>query len=246
MAANLPPNDGLKRSLGRALEQQRGRRRKPKTTARAPRLENPSKVMVDQLVTPEARKQGDYRVVDFKLDNGKEGADRKEKAKSIRVVRNVGGSAIERWYAKGGLDERQMQAVLFYQNAHRTAFGSEPRVTANYSPVIIRGLRSSVELYAGSVMAAKESLRLLDSEVFFREPVDHFQVWQNVVIFDKPAGVAAACAGFVVKKSAEAAAKVIVGGIAHKIANIVIDQSRRDFGDLILDLDAPRKPRVRP
>jgi hypothetical protein len=218
------------------------KRSKAKAARRSVLAQAADQMMVNQLVSPEAQTHGDYRAVDFKVeDTGKRD---KSKEKSIRLVRNVGGSPIERWHSRGALDERQMAAILFYQDAWHRVIG-EPRVVANWSAVIVRQAAGAVELYAGSQIAAKEALRLLDQEVFFREPVDHFQVWQNVVIFDEPAGVAGSRVGFVVKKSAEAAARVIVGSMAHKIADIVIDQSKRDFGDLILDLDAPRRPRNR-
>jgi hypothetical protein len=195
--------------------------------------------MVNQLVSPEAQAKGDYRPVDFKLQEVTEGGKRVEK--TIRVVRNMGGSPIERWHRSGAFDERQVAAILFYQQAWHMHIG-EPRTVANWSAVIVRAAVGAIEIYAGSRLAAKESLRLLDQEVFFREPVDHFHVWQNVVIWDEPAGVAGSRVGFLSTKQSEAAARLIVGSMAHKIADIVIDQSRRDFGDLLLDLDAPRRP----
>ena len=246
-------SDALRRGLERALEATKAKRDKSAAAAKAkgggskkpkqPKQQQGSdRMMVNQTVGKDTQKHGDYRAVGFKLQEVTEGGKRVEK--TIRVVRNYGGSPIERWHAKNALDERQMAAILFYQNAWRMWIG-EPRVVANWSAVIVRQAHGAVEIYAGTRMAAKESLRLLDQEVFFREPVDHFQVWQNVVIFDEPAGVAGGRVGFMVKKSAEAAARIIVGSMAHKIADIVIDQSRRDFGDLLLDLDAPRRPRRR-
>jgi hypothetical protein len=93
-------------------------------------------------------------------------------------------------------------------------------------------------------MRAKEALRLLDQEVFFRIPIEHFEVWQNVVIWDEPAGVAGGRIGFC-HKPAEAAALLIVGLVASMIADIVITETPRDWGELLLDLDAPRRPKSR-
>jgi hypothetical protein len=218
----------------------REKRSKARNARKTALIEAAERTMVNQLVTPEAQAKGAYHVVDFKLTEGAEDAGRKKEAKSIRVVRNLGGTPVERWHHRGALDERQMAAILFYQEAWHRMIG-EPRVVANWSAVIVRQAVGAVELYAGSQLAAKESLRLLDQEVFFREPVEWFHVWQNVVIFDEPAGVAGSRAGYIVKKSAEAVAREIVRNLAMKIADIVIDQSRRDFGDLLVDLDAPRK-----
>lgn len=195
--------------------------------------------MVDQLVTSEAKRHGDYRAVDFKIEDT--GNRDKAKEKSIRVVRNLGTTQVERWHAKHIFDERQMAAILFYQDAHRKVFGSGPSVTASYSPVILRGLRESVELWAGSKIAAREILRLLDQEVFLRD-FDRFCVWQNVVIFDQAAGIAGGLLGYRSAKQAEAVAREVVKMLACQVADIVIDSSRKDFGDLLLDIDAPRKP----
>lgn len=213
-----------------------GAKKGPSKSAMAQALD---RSMVNQLVSPEAQAKGDYRPVDFKLEEVVEGGKKVER--TIRVVRNLGCSPIERWHRSGAFDERQIAAILFYQQAWHTHIG-EPRVVANWSAVIVRAAIGAIEIYAGSRLAAKESLRLLDQEVFFREPVDHFHVWQNVVIWDEPAGVAGSRVGFLSTKQSEAAARLIVGGMAHKIADIVIDQSRKDFGDLLLDLDAARRP----
>lgn len=246
----------LKNSLARAKAEIATRKRstakdakaskgKDRRKSRPPRrrkanddLSPAERLMVDQLVTGEAQGHGNYRPIDFKLQEVTEGGKRKEK--TIRVVRNLGGTPIERWHGRGHIDERQMAAILYYQAAYRKWIG-EPRVTANYSPAIARNVKPSVELYAGSVIAAKESLRLLDNEVFFRVDPSYFHVWQNVVIFDEPAGVAGSRAGFL-HKQAEGAARAIVSMLASMIADIVIDSSRRDFGELLLDLDAPRRP----
>jgi hypothetical protein len=142
--------------------------------------------------------------------------------KIAKVIRNVGGTAIDRWAARGKLDERRMAAILFYQAAWRQHIG-EPRVTANYSPAVRRGANQAIELWASSRMRAKEALRLLDQEVFFRIPIEHFEVWQNVVIWDEAAGIAGSRLGFC-HKPAEAAAQLIVSLVAGD------DRRCRDHG----------------
>jgi hypothetical protein len=246
----------LKESLGKALEHGRRRRKKGHAPAPKPKQTKGGQIkrardmaidqamrradaqVVDLVVPREAQNHGNYRLVDFKIEEVIEGG--KVKAKTAKAIRNLGGTPVERWFARGKIDDRQMAAIGFYQSAWRMHIG-EPRVVANWSAVINRGAEGAIEIYAGTRIAAKESLRLLDQEVFFRLPVDHFAVWQNVVIWDEPAGVAGSRAGFC-HKPAEAVAQLIVGTIASMIADIVIDSSRRDFGDLILDLDAPRRP----
>lgn len=217
------------------------KRSKAKGARKSMLMEAAARNMVDQIVTPEAQRHGEHRVVPFSDVEVTEGGKRVKK--EVRVVRNLARTQIERWHDRGVFDERQMAAILFYQDAFRKAFGEGTRVTANYSPALSRGVNKAVELWANSTYAAREALRLLDNEVFFRAPIHYFPVWQNVVVWDQPAGVAGAPAGFS-HKPAEAAAKVIVVIMAGMIADIVIDSSRQDFGNLLheIDLDAPRRP----
>lgn len=250
--------DGLRQSLGQALDHDRKRRQrrrgrsyssKPakatggfnKKTAAAIEIaiRREDQTAIDIAVPKEAQRHGDYRLVDFKIQEVIEGG--KVKAKTARVIRNCGATTIERWAQRGKLDERRMAAILFYQAAWAWHIG-EPKVTANYSPGIARGAGQAIELWASSRMRAKESLRLLDQEVFFRIPVEHFQVWQNVVLWDEPAGVAGGRVGFC-HKPAEAAALLIVGLVASMIADVVISDTPKDWGELLLDLDAPRRAR---
>lgn len=258
MAAPKDP-DGLKRSLGQALEHHHKRRRRggrgygsPAKVAKAKgqfnrktaeaidlAIRRQDQTAIDIAVPKEAQRHGDYQLVDFKIQEVVEGG--KVRAKTSRVIRNCGGSAVERWQGRGKLDERRMQAILFYQHAWAMHIG-EPRVTANYG--LSAGGKGAIELWANSRIKAKEALRLLDHEVFFRIPVEHFAVWQNVVIWDEAAGVAGSRLGFC-HKPAEAAALLIVSLVASMIADIVITETPRDWGELLLDLDAPRRARGR-
>jgi len=246
----------LKEALGKALAhgEQKRRRKKGRSHHHPPKkavqiggkkgqaiddaMRRADAQVVDLVVPREAQLHGDYRLVDFKIEEVVEGG--KVKAKTAKAIRNLGGTPVERWFAREKLDDRQMAAIVFYQHAWRIHIG-EPRVVANWDAVISRGAQGAIEVYAGTRMGAKESLRLLDQEVFFRLPVDHFHVWQNVVIWDEPAGIAGGRAGFL-HKPAEAVAQLIVATIAGMIADIVIDSSRRDFEAQIVDLDAPRRP----
>jgi hypothetical protein len=214
------------------------KRSKARGSKKATMIEAAARAEVDRLVTKEAQRNGDYRHVPFTDVEVTEGGKRVKK--EDRRVRNLARTQVERWHSKGFFDERQMAAILFYQDAFRKMFGDGARVTANYSPVRGGAAGFAIELWASTAYRAKEALRLLDQEVFFRLPVEHFEVWQNVVIWDEPCGVAGGRAGFC-HKPGEAVAKVIVLTIAGMIADIVIDSSRKDFGNLLLDIDAPRK-----
>lgn len=241
VAAEKPPSDGLMHSLGRALEHDRRRRnsnRRPQVTIdkaevkrrdrqfqEAARLED--KITVNALVTKEARQHSEYQAVRFELIEVTEGGKRVKK--ETKVVRNVGRTAIDRWVMRGQLDDRQLAAILFYQSAFRAVFGEGPRVTANYSPDVIRGADGSMDRWLLSVQSCKTSLILLDDEVFRRLPRHYKPVWQNVVIWDEAAGVAGSRAGYV-NKPAEAVAKEIVKTVAHMVADLVIDARRKRPG----------------
>ena len=245
--ANEPPadrNEALRRNAQSMIDHAAAKRAKaPSRPPKEPRKDKAAPPAVASLVTPEARQHGHYAEVDFKLQEVVEGG--KTKAKTIQVVRNLGGTPVERWHSRGALDERQMAAIGLYQQIWARHIG-EPRVVANWSAVIVRSISSGSELYANSGNAAKETLRLLDQEVFFRLPVEHFHVFQNVVIWDEAAGVAGSRVGFQVKKSAETAARLIVATIASMIADLVIDGARKDFEAELLDLDRARAPGRRP
>jgi hypothetical protein len=196
---------------------------------------------VDELVPKAAQQHGDYAPVNFKLIETVHG--KKTRQHEISVVRNRGGTAVERWFARGRLDDRCMAAIMVYQGAYLVHIG-QPRVVANWSAVIVRQATGALEMHASTRMRAKQTLRLLDQEIFFRRGVNDFNVWQNVVIFDEPAGIAGGRLGFT-SKQAEAAAQVVITGIAHEIAALLIDRAPPDMEALLLDIDAPRKSRRR-
>ena len=246
----------LNEALSEVMAAHNSRRAKPKAKAKPPRAakhngfsrETAKKIeeaiardeasVVDMVVTKEAQAHGRYELVEHKLHETVK--DGKKSTSAIRVVMNRGGTPVERWYARGRFDQRQWVAILFYQSIWKTWIG-EPRITANLEPVIRGGAGGALESFTRNKIAAKEGLRMLDQEVFFNlADIDWFHVWQNVVIWDEPAGRAGSCVGFC-HKPAEAAAQLIVGTIAKLIANVIIDRPRHDFQALLLDIDAPRR-----
>jgi RNA 3'-terminal phosphate cyclase len=246
----LPGHEGLKASLGTALKADRRRRDanavRQATQARSNKRRQDKavaavdRIQVNSIVSPERRQHGDYHAVDFKLVEVTEGGKRKEKTQ--KVVRNLSSTVVERWNTKGAFDERQWQAIIKYISLHCAAFGPGQRVTANYSPAIARGGHGTTEAANNRALDAMGILRLLDNEVFFREPPEHFWIWQNVLIFDEPAGIAGSRCGYS-HKGAEAVAREVVRSLAWKVADLLVDQPLpRDFRDMLIDLDASRRP----
>lgn len=146
-------------------------------------------------------------------------------AGNVTVLRNRGGTAVERWRARGDLTLEQTEAIALYARAHRLHIG-EQRVVANWSMVAsLRGGAADFDQFVGTRLAAKNLLKLLDDEVFFRFPLHYQEVWQNVVLHDEAAGVVGARLGYK-NDRAEAAAKATVLLIADQIA-VVMRLGRR-------------------
>jgi hypothetical protein len=221
------------------------KRSKARGSRKAALAEAQARIEVNRLVSKEAQQHGQYDLVAHQIvevtEGGKRTIGEKGKEKTVNVVRNLGGTAIERWYRNHRLDDRRMTAIEIYQRAWHAHIG-QPRTTANWNAVIVRTVSAVMEgCYAGR-LDAKQLLRLFDQDIFFRRGLPDFNVWQNVVIGDEAAGVAGSRLGFK-SKQAEAAALVIVQGVAHEIASLVVDQNPPDLSQLLLDIDAPRKPR---
>lgn len=209
---------------------------------RISRSEREAKLIVDATVTKEAQAKGDYAYVDHKIVEVVEGG--KVKAKVAQVVMNRGRTTLDRWFFGHKLEDRQMAAIVFFQEAYRRAFGSQ-RVTANYCPDVIRSSADdAVRKWAASRANALITLRLLDQIVFLDERFERYSLWVNVLIHDQPAGIAGGLLGFRSLKQAEAVALETVSSLSHRVANVVIDTPRRDLEALLqeLDFDAPRRP----
>lgn len=177
-------------------------------------LEANRPVMVEQLVSAEQRAKGDY-VIETMVKG--EDFPKAEQGKAS-VVRNRGGSTVERWEASGALDARQMDAIRLYRWAWTLAFGGEQRTTMNWgnmSGVSVRGLQ--LQDFVASAIEAKETIADMDRHIFAKMPRHYFDLWQNVVIFDEPAGAAGGRLGFAGRDSAATAALTSVRMICDLI-----------------------------
>jgi hypothetical protein len=196
------------------------RKRKKQAAGNAAMTRN--QAIVAAAVNPQARAHGDYVVATLPgptiVTKGREQLTRSQ------VVKNRGGTAIDRWHARGDLDGDALNAVQAYQSAWHLFLGM-PRVTANWSLAGGSGQAGAEERNVVAKLQAKDLLQYLDDEVFFGKPLGYFDLWQNVVIHDEPAGVAGGRLGFR-NDGAEAAAKAIVLMLAGEIA-IALQARRR-------------------
>jgi hypothetical protein len=135
----------------------------------------------EQLVNPFAAKHGDYRQTTIAVTAG-EFED--EAHGNKRVTINRGGSTLQRWIATEQFTPGQLNAINHYTRAWHRVF-SEPRVTANLSPIaFIRTTGSEADRNATKIDAL-ELLKFLDERIFDMCPSYYRDVWQDVMIYNR-------------------------------------------------------------
>lgn len=160
--------------------------------------------------TPEQLAKGDYREVVVEKGKGH--------VRNVTALKNRGGTAVERWFARGDLSRGQAEAIALYARAWRLRYEFRGHTAMSWSLAPgPRGGTISFEELVSDQHGAKQLLDHLDSVVFFAFPLHYFEVWKRVVIEDEAAGVAGSRLGFT-SKQAESAAKSIVLFIADMIA----------------------------
>ena len=172
--------------------------------------------LVDQLVTKEAQAHGDYVKVTLAKTEDDDGPGGEKGARV--VVMNRGGSTIDRWEASGALDDTQMSAIKKYRHAHHLAFGT-PSIGQDWGRLGMVQIRGTLTIsdFIADAIEAKDTLLNLDKEVFGRMPRSYFDVWQNVVLHDEPAGIAGGRLGFKGRNGAQYGAQADVSLIAHQL-----------------------------
>ena len=195
---------------------------------RQPRADTPSPVAeaisINALVTPEARAKGiyDYDRVEIGSPRVYIDEDGKKKRSNIpmqTVVRNKGGTTVDRWFVSGALDERQMLAIRRYVWAHQVVVGGLPAKSAwpEMSGVIARGGGMGHEERLAMEADARYQWDIMQERVF-RSLHGWYDVWQNVVLHDEPAGLAGGRLGFRGRDSAATAALTTVRFFADLIS----------------------------
>lgn len=143
--------------------------------------------------TPEQQEQGGYVRTEFiHADLGQ------------RVIAyiNRGGTPVMRWIEDGKLSDSQQRAIahciFLWQRC-----GLEQRVTANYGERIPGG--GNNELRAANEIEARDDLHRIKGYI----PRAYFEVFENVVRFDEPAGVAGSKLGFGNRSACDRAHQVV-------------------------------------
>jgi hypothetical protein len=123
------------------------------------------------------------------------------------VMRNRGGSSVDRWEAKGLLSETQLAAIAHMQRLWRIAEAGQ-RLSMNWTQTI-RGC-------SGDGNFAEIQARADIHRIRGGFPQAYWDVFENVVRFDEPAGIAGSRLANV-SRSAVEAAKLVVCLIADTI-----------------------------
>ena len=144
------------------------------------------------IITPEQRAKGGY-----------DGAQR---------IVNRGGTPVMRWIAANKLSDTQLLAI---QLCYRLwgILSREPQITAGYGERMAASTTEECPERIELLVEAKEDLHRIKDYI----PWAYYQIFENVVRFDEPAGVAGSRLGFG-GRSAEDRAHTVVCFVADIIA----------------------------
>lgn len=120
-------------------------------------------------------------------------------------------SPVQRWKRAGRLSDSQIAAIALCE-ALWAKCGLRQKLTASYGERVPSGYDN--EWLAASVIQAGKDLARIERYV----PPHMFEVFENVVRWDEPAGTAGASLGFEGSKSSQAAILMLVMNVADIIA----------------------------
>src|SRR5690606_15090403 len=128
-----------------------------------------------------------------------------------------GGTPLCRWIAAGKLSDSQMLAIQECRRLWAIA-GVEQRTTANYGERLAASSHSD-DHRAIVEIEAREDLRRIQG--YFKGLEKWWQIFENVVRFDEPAGVAGSRLGFGSRSSEDRAHTVVC-----LVADIIAEKER--------------------
>jgi hypothetical protein len=147
----------------------------------APAPDN-SRVMLDTVLTPEARRHGAYVVAPITVTDGEFDGQTKGE---MSVVRNFDVDAIERWGKGGQLDARQLAAVAIYRRAHSIVHGSKA-VTLNWERFLAGVSGRAAAMFADTSTEAEDDLKRAHKAL--GPPL--VSPWKSIVIHNEALGPA--------------------------------------------------------
>lgn len=167
----------------------------------------------EPLVSPFAERHGNYAQETISVTAGEFPDEPYHKQR--RVTINRGGSTVQRWIAADVLNESEISAISHYCRAWHRLY-SEPRVTANLSPIAFIRSTGDDAAHIAAMVDARDMLDMLDERIFDIAPGYYKGVWQDIVIFDRPAYEVGGS-----KRASAERAKTICLFIADMIATIL-------------------------
>lgn len=136
-------------------------------------------------------------------------------AQRVTVHINRGGTPLARWLNEPGkLTDNQQRAIAHCLHLWRMC-GLEQRTTANYGERIPSSADS--EARASNEIDARESLHRIKGYI----PHAYFQIFENVIRFDEPAGIAGSRLGLGSRSACDRAHTVVCF-----VADIVFERER--------------------
>lgn len=172
--------------------------------SRIVRMKQEARNRDEPLVTPEAERHGMYESgFVTNVDDG---------TKAYTSI-NRGGSPVARWIAADRLTQTQQAVITLCLHLWRLA-GIQQRVTANYGERISGS--GNIEVRATNEIEAREDLHRI--RAYFPGPLaGYFDVFENIVRHEMPAGVAGSTLGYG-NRSAQDRAHQIVCFVADYVA----------------------------
>lgn len=130
--------------------------------------------------------------------------------RQAQVHINRGGTPVMRWIEDGKLSDTQQRAIAHCLYLWRMC-GLEQRTTASYGERILT--TGDSEYRASSEIEARHDLHRIRGYI----PAKYWDVYENVVRFDEPAGVAGSKLGLVSRSACDRAHQVVcfVADIIH-------------------------------
>lgn len=170
-----------------------------------PSLPDNSRVILDQVVTAEARQHGAYDIGKITITEGEFGANQKG---TQSVIRNYACDTIKRWETDGSLDARQVAAVDIYRRAHAITFGS-PSSGQNWDRFLTGVGSARNQHWADNSAEARDDLDRIE-KLLKKGPPYVLDTWVSVTIHDLGAGPAGEFLNHKDVKARRAAALTII------------------------------------
>ena len=137
-----------------------------------------------------------------------------DNAQRVTAYINRGGTPLARWIAENKLTDNQRVAIAYVIRLWQLA-GTERRITANYGERIPGG--GNAEHRAVNEIEARQDLHTIQGYI----PAKYWDVFENCIRWDEPAGIAGSKLGFGGRSACDRAHQVVCF-----VADIIFEKER--------------------